>query len=991
MATLADPTVYLRPPGFPWQAVGRELYRGAYPSSVHVEADSWGFASCSFDLPRDPFLPQPDLSSFVPCRIEEGGAVLFDGKVQETPTRGDPEPLISVSGRGRQYGLDENPIEHSWCHADLSAWKDVRSIGGYDPTVWRPNTFVDAGDGVITMGREKNEAWYGFETQGIFLDLGPDQRVSRIELAMTSLNLSSSTFSFFARGRADDNNISSGGAWTDSVFGGTAGQTVQQYWPYLPYLWSDAIYIAPSGLGGYPTYSGYFNPPARLIALFLYWTGAGGTTALDHMLTINRIALYGSGKHGAQGRGNLRASDVVEDIVTRGSVGITVPEQSFEDGYYYEDELRTGVESIGSNYYSLRLPSRNGATWATVPSALVETSSIIYHDSGGPCLDSNPLGSAWAELAVANRYMYVSSAVWPHAHSGWVVIVWFRSKLGASYTGTDLATLNNRIVATDQAAAVPAGTSEWCAGINVDGKLLCCWRNQTMSTASTLNKYVADGEWHMLYIARNRFNGTINFSLDGTGAEQAYPQSWLGTDRYQANNPTPNLVFGNRTAGDKQFIGDVAEIAWFYGEIPVNWSKHLYHAAKRDIDTPLKRTELVLPGYATSAPRTPREGIEPINALHRYVTKVGSEGEMQFRPQPVRPKYALTAAAARKFEQTSLTAADEAYNRAVIVGQDLFGNPARTERVSGQQPEALLELPDHVAVWNGGIDVDSSGWTGNGAAVTWQATDNGRILVAPSGAVAGSHHAVIGRMLGTFLRGRYYQIKFWALSTVLAARAMQATLGNITSGDYASAGGTWGFDAGTVTNFWKEHTITWIPDRDYKMDEAQNVAPIAWLYLSAPGSSTAGVTASNFYVRDVMLRVGVNSMLDRQNDLRTRIIENGAILTPAIGEAMGDGFLRNRARQQLKGSVQIAPGDIVDYRSGAAVHPSYLPADTMELLHIPSLIDPDTGAQGRDGQMVAVSYDCDTELAGVSIDNSRDNFEVMMQRYAMFAGGGVGS
>ena len=487
----------------------------------------------------------------------------------------------------------------------------------------------------------------------------------------------------------------------------------------------------------------------------------------------------------------------------------------------------------------------------------------------------------------------------------------------------------------------------------------------------------------MLYIVRNRHNGTLNFALDGVAHEEPYPQSWFGTSRNQANTAI-NLAFGSRIGAGKQFNGDLAEIAWFDGELSIGWAKHLYRAAKRDIDTPLRRTELVLPGYATSSARTAREGIEPINALHRYVTKVGSEGEMQFRPQPVRPKYALTAAASRKFEQTSLTAADEAYNRAVVIGQDLFGNPMRVERTAGQQPEALLELPDHVAAWNGGIDVDTTGWVGSSATLTWQSNDGGRILVVLTSPAAGTYHSALGRFLGTFLRGRYYQLKFLAYNGG-PDRAMQSTLGYLPWGDYASAGGTWG------TSAWKEHTITWIPDRDYPMDEHQLTDPIGIprLTISAPGAATAGVTPGNFYVRDVVVRVGVWSMLDRQNDLRTRIIENSAVLTPAIGEAMADGFLRNRARQQLKGSVPVGPGDIVDYRSGAQVHPSYLPADTMELLHIPSLIDPDTGAQGRDGQMVAVSYDSDTELAGVSIDNSRDNFEVMMQRYAMFAGGGV--
>ena len=59
---------------------------------------------------------------------------------------------------------------------------------------------------------------------------------------------------------------------------------------------------------------------------------------------------------------------------------------------------------------------------------------------------------------------------------------------------------------------------------------------------------------------------------------------------------------------------------------------------------------------------------------------------------------------------------------------------------------------------------------------------------------------------------------------------------------------------------------------------------------------------------------------------------------------------------------------------------------TGELIRFSDRIDPDTGAQGRDGKIVEASYKVDDNSVELTIDSSRAGFEALLNRLGVVLG-----
>jgi hypothetical protein len=990
---MADATIHLKPAGLPWRVLGKELYEGVLPTPPQVVADAWGFASCSFSLPRDPFLPQPDLSAYTPCVIEEGGAVLFEGKVVETPATGDPEPSINVTGRGTQYALDENPVEGCWAHTNLGDWKDVRGLGGYNASFWRPDSMVEVGN-TITLGKSNGTNWVHNDSQGVYIDLGPNCHARGVRITYTTNALNGNTvFDLYARGTTDSPSV----ALTKGAHFATGAEVNDTGAPMAGRTWSDAFIIV-DGTFDSPETLGFFYPPARTIVLFLLWEGGGGTTGADHTISISSIELFDvSGRTKRKGPHNLRATDVIQDVVERAAShsDIVVPEQSpLGDTTDYIDELwglaGDGAAVVESGYWRFTPANRLGieSGWGGAAAWNVN-GTPAYADVGGPLIDGD--NGSYIDLGTpANCYIWRAP---PYVWS-WTIIFWFKTTSPATNVPTTWSDLDKAMCFSN--GAFTSAGAEWGIGVDANGDFRAGYRWTGTSADITKAGSYADGQWHLVHATFDWFTGLFEFAVDDEGEGYYYSdQSGSSRSRFlseRGKNTPFNVVFNANNGGVK--VGDYQFAEIFMGKQHVSSGdvRHLYRAARRNYDTPLKRTKLRLPGFATSAPRVGRELADALNVYHRFIIKVGRDHELEFRPQETVPKYALTAAASRRFENASLTAGEEAYNRVEVVGTRANGDLMRIERVAAHQPWAVFETPDTVAVRNPSADVDLTG-VSNISGITSAPTptlsrDTGTFDTAPASFLMSSEDvttnltsAMMFGMTGRFLRGRLYRLRIRIWNETNAGQPIKGSFGSLDRFDYASFSGVWG-TAGT----WQTATADWIPQKDYEAGMGFTFfsdEPV--LRIEGPGSATAGIVPKSWRIDSIELTVGVASQLDRQNKLRTRIIEHSMPLNDDIGQSMGDAFLHSRARQQLRGSVDVGLGDIARYGTGELIHPRYLVEDTMELLHIPSLIDPDTGTQGRDGKMVSVSYDSATERASIAIDNQIDNFEVLMQRWDLFS------
>jgi hypothetical protein len=128
------------------------------------------------------------------------------------------------------------------------------------------------------------------------------------------------------------------------------------------------------------------------------------------------------------------------------------------------------------------------------------------------------------------------------------------------------------------------------------------------------------------------------------------------------------------------------------------------------------------------------------------------------------------------------------------------------------------------------------------------------------------------------------------------------------------------------------------------------------------------------------------TLVDRRGFTRTKELQIGSALMTALANQLGDVFLATHARTPLKGSLDIQPGGLRSVATDEPIHPSELLNNTTELIRLSHLIDPDTGAVGRDGIIESVSYSEETETASVQLDNDRNSFEQLLQRMAVVVG-----
>lgn len=131
------------------------------------------------------------------------------------------------------------------------------------------------------------------------------------------------------------------------------------------------------------------------------------------------------------------------------------------------------------------------------------------------------------------------------------------------------------------------------------------------------------------------------------------------------------------------------------------------------------------------------------------------------------------------------------------------------------------------------------------------------------------------------------------------------------------------------------------------------------------------------------VRTATSSLLTRQGFTRTAVLSVSAPMTTTSAQAIGDVWLAERSSPKFKGTVTVQGHGAARAINGGGIHPSELLLRGGDLLRVGHLIDPGTGAIGRDGVIKSVSYSHDTETATVELDNERGRFETLLERLAV--------
>jgi hypothetical protein len=365
--------------------------------------------------------------------------------------------------------------------------------------------------------------------------------------------------------------------------------------------------------------------------------------------------------------------------------------------------------------------------------------------------------------------------------------------------------------------------------------------------------------------------------------------------------------------------------------------------------------------FAPLAPRTPGELAEAADDLLRQRLQVDIARKLVYEPLPTRPS--LETGEGAEFEFTAQTSGEAGYNRCIVVGTIPDGAPLRLERSISQLSGVAGEVVSSPSFPNPSFATDASGWTVVDGTLTrdtatYHSTPASGRFVPAVGSPRLSSDAS-----GTWRRGTSYRVTL-ALRYVVPGVdpvLLPGTLRLGSASDYSQV---------TVapTSVFGLYSVVWQPKAD-------------------TSAVSLALTASNgqWWVDSLLVEVVAPTLPDRRRFTRTKRLEVGQAITVEEATTIADTFLSLQLRTPFAGNLSVVGEGARRIKGGGALHPSELLLATDELVRLPHLTDPDTGAAGRSGRIATVTYRQAEEAAVCALDASREVFSALLRSYGVEA------
>jgi hypothetical protein len=129
------------------------------------------------------------------------------------------------------------------------------------------------------------------------------------------------------------------------------------------------------------------------------------------------------------------------------------------------------------------------------------------------------------------------------------------------------------------------------------------------------------------------------------------------------------------------------------------------------------------------------------------------------------------------------------------------------------------------------------------------------------------------------------------------------------------------------------------------------------------------------------------TLASRRGVTRALNINPSSPMTQAGADRVADIWLAEHARAPMRGTITIRPGDCRTVIGGRLVQPAELLLRVGEQMRLARYRDPITGASHRDARIVDVDYSPQDNVARVSLDATRAQFDKLLARYAAVVGG----
>lgn len=278
-----------------WESVGIDRAAGIWMENLLPEYDGWGPSKCTFDLRRQSSRPWPDIGAFTPIEVEIAGQDVWVGRVGDTPSRDGQERAMTVQCEGAQFVLDDDLYRCVYVHNKLADYKDQRSFGIADLTVFGQSATVNSGDGVILLGWAKGAQVNASQRAAVVLDLGPDCAAWKVVVDYEGLSANASHFLY--------------AMLVDVEYG--SGLNAIQY---------DQAGGVANNTSGQIVVTG--TQARRYVHIWSQYTGTG-TLSADAMFRIKGVRVFGDPAYESGNQSILKASQIVNDGLDKATSGLS--------------------------------------------------------------------------------------------------------------------------------------------------------------------------------------------------------------------------------------------------------------------------------------------------------------------------------------------------------------------------------------------------------------------------------------------------------------------------------------------------------------------------------------------------------------------------------------------------------------------------------------------------------------------------------------------
>ena len=381
-----------------------------------------------------------------------------------------------------------------------------------------------------------------------------------------------------------------------------------------------------------------------------------------------------------------------------------------------------------------------------------------------------------------------------------------------------------------------------------------------------------------------------------------------------------------------------------------------------------------IPEFAPSEPRTPRAVWEAVDAFEDRYKKITVDKIPVYKAKPTYPEVEVGAWSGMEFEDSAANSGDDVYSRVIVTGDQPDGTPLRITRSQAQQTGALYTAVSSPAFTNPGFETNTTGWTATSSTITRDTA------VFDAGVASGrwdntgasdnldSDDTIAATLTGTFRAGVTYLIQWRMRASTNTTSWLNVTLGTATDSTY-----TYAID--TPAGSFKTHQIAWTPTTTVTSGVALTLTNVILRF---------GVY---YYIDECSVKTSTQTIVDRRGFQRTKQLSTSFMLTAAAAKQIADKWLLSHKTTPFKGKAKLTGNDAIrDITSGRPVAPEQMLLRTGELIRFSDRIDPDTGAQGRDGKIVEASYKVDDNSVELTIDSSRAGFEALLNRLGVVLG-----